>query len=132
MKTVKKVLFGVIILLLTSCSSTKTFPISNTLPAAEITAKIKQDKNKNYFIEIKAKNMASSDRLNPPKKNYSVWLVTENNETKNIGQLIIKNGKTGTLKAITPFNVSEIFITAEDQENLSQPNGIEITRTTIK
>ena len=132
METVKKVVLGCIILLLTSCSSIKTFPVSNTAPAAEITAKIKQDKNKNYFIEVKAKNLASSDRLSPPKNNYSVWLVTKKNGIKNMGQLIIENAKTSKLKTTTPFQVVEIFITAEDQGNLSEPNGIEITRTNVE
>ena len=131
MKTVKNVLLGAVLLLLTSCGSITTFPISNIVPAAEITAKMKQDKNKNYSIEVKAKNLASADRLNPPKNNYSVWIVTEKNETKNLGQLMNKNAKTAVLKTNTPFKVIEIFITAEDQGNNTYPSGIEISRVTL-
>ncbi|PIR13145.1 MAG: hypothetical protein COS42_03770 [Flavobacteriales bacterium CG03_land_8_20_14_0_80_35_15] len=103
--------------------------MSNTVPAAEITAKVNQDKNKNYVIQVVAKNLASAERLNPPKNNYSVWIVTENGTIKNIGQLTNLNAKTATLKTLTPFNVKEIFITAEDQGNLTNPNGVEISRT---
>ena len=132
MKKGRNVLLVATLLFLTSCASITKFPVSNTVPAAEITAKTKQDKNKNYSIEITAKNLASPDRLNPPKNNYNVWIVTEENGTKNLGMLTNKNAKTAVLKTRTPFKVIEIFITAEDQGNLSYPNGIEISRTNIK
>ena len=118
-----------LIAVLTSCATTTKFPLSSTVPAAEITAKVNQDKNKNYVINVIAKNLASADRLNPPKNNYSVWIVIDDGTTKNIGQLTNLNAKTATLKTLTPFNVKEIFITAEDQGNLTYPNGIEISRT---
>lgn len=131
MKTGKKVLFITLIFILTSCATTTKFPISNIVPAAEIVAKMKQDKNKNYAIEIIAKNLASPDRLNPPKNNYSVWIVTEKNGTKNLGQLINKNAKKTVLKTTTPFKVVEIFITTENQGNISYPTGNEISRVSF-
>ncbi|WP_372769785.1 hypothetical protein [Lutibacter sp.] len=121
-----------VILFLTSCATTTKFPVSTVTPAAEITAKKTQDKNNNYEIEVVAKNLASPNRIDPSKKNYSVWIVTENNGTKNAGQLINKNAKTATLKTSTPYNVKEIFITAEDQGDYSYPVGIEISRTAFK
>jgi hypothetical protein len=131
MKTGKNVLFITLIFILTSCATTTKFPTSSIVPAAEIVAKMKQDKNKNYAIEIIAKNLASSDRLSPPKNNYSVWIVTEKNETKNLGQLNNKNAKKAVLKTTTPFKVVEIFITTEDQGDASYPSGDEISRVTI-
>ncbi len=131
MKTGKNVLFIALVFILTSCATTTKFPISNIVPAAEIVAKMKQDKNKNYAIEIIAKNLASPDRLNPPKNNYSVWIVTEKNGTKNLGQLINKNAKKTVLKTTTPFKVVEIFITTENQGNISYPTGDEISRVSF-
>ena len=75
--------------------------------------------------------MASPDRLNPPKNNYSVWIVTEKNGTKNLGQLINKNAKKAVLKTTTPFKVVEIFITTENQGNISYPTGDEISRVSF-
>lgn len=132
MKRERNVLLVATLLFLTSCASITKFPVSNTVPAAEITAKMKQDKNKNYTIEVTAKHLASPDRLNPPKSNYNVWIVTEENEIKNLGMLTNKNAKTAVLKTKTPFKVVEIFITAEDQGNNSSPNGLEISRTNLK
>ena len=116
---------------MSACASTANFPVSSTVPAADITATKKHDKNKNFVIEVTAINLAEASRLNPPKNNYSVWIVVENGITKNVGQLINKNAKKATLKTTTPFNVKEIFITAEEQGNLNYPVGTEISRTTF-
>lgn len=131
MKKMKNLLFGAIALLLVSCSSTLQFPVSNVTPGAEITANVKKDANMNYDIVVVAKNLASAERLSPPKSNYVVWIVTDNNGTKNIGQLYTKNGKKSTLKTATAFKPKEIFITAEDQGIITYPSGIEIVRMSV-
>ena len=61
MKSLKNLILGAIVLVLASCASTAKFPVSDIIPAAEITAKMKQDDNKNSIIEVTAKNMASAD-----------------------------------------------------------------------
>lgn len=124
-------LIGVAVLV-ASCSSIAKFPVSTTVPAAEITATKKMDRNKNYVIELKAINLAEASRLDPPMKNYNVWIVVDNGTTKNIGQLINKNAKTAVLKTTTPFDVDEIFITAEEKGDLSFPEGVEISRTSFE
>ena len=129
MNSLKNLILGAIVLVLASCASTAKFPVSNIIPAAEITAKMKQDDNKNHVIEVTAKNMASANRLNPPKKTYVVWIVSDNKVVKNIGQLSIKNAKKSTLQTTTAFKVKEIFITAEEEGAISEPKGIEISRT---
>jgi len=121
-----------VVALLASCSSIAKFPVSTTVPAAEITATKKMDRNKNYVIQLTAKNLAEASRLDVPMKNYSVWIVVDNGTTKNIGQLINKNAQTAVLKTTTPFNVDEIFITAEEKGDLSYPQGVEISRTTFE
>lgn len=131
MTTIKNLSIIIAFMLLTSCASTAKFPVSSSVPTADITAKKKQDKNKNYVIELTAHNLAEPSRLNPPKNNYSVWIITSDGVTKNLGQFTNKNAKKATLKTTTPFNVKEIFITAENQGNLTYPAGVEISRTTF-
>ena len=131
MRTIKSLLIIGFAALMTSCASTAKFPISSTVPAAEFTAKKKQDKNKNFVIELTAINLAEASRLTPQMNNYSVWIVTDDGTTKNIGQLTNKNAKKAVLKTVTPFNVREIFITAEEQGSLTYPAGNEISRTTF-
>lgn len=131
MKTQNNFLALTLVLIISSCAAVARFPVSSIAPAAEIIAKKKKDENKNFVIEVTAKYLASADRLNPPKNNYVVWILTKDNGTKNIGQLTNVNGRTSYLKAITPFIVKEIFITAEEQGNISEPSGTEVSRTTF-
>lgn len=129
MKTFKTIVAIVTLIMISSCATTAKFPVSNTVPAAEIKAKKKLDKNNNYTVEVSAKNLAEASRLNPPKNNYSVWIVLNSGKIKNIGQIKNKNSKKGSLKTKTPFNPREIFITAENNGNLNTPEGLEISRT---
>ncbi|WP_165930031.1 hypothetical protein [Flavobacterium caseinilyticum] len=131
MKTLNYLLTLLFVLTLSSCASTSKFPISSTAPAADISAKKKTDSNKNITLEITSRNLASPDRLNPPGKNYNIWIVTKEYGVKNAGQLMIKNAKKSTFKTTTPFDFDEIFITVENQGDLKYPTGIEISRTKI-
>jgi len=132
MKNLKIILFGIGVLFFESCASTAKFPVSEITPAADITAKMKQDKNENYTIEVTAKKLSSADRLNPSMNIYIVWVVTEENGVKNIGQLVNENAEKSILETSTPFNVKEIFITAEREGNISYPSSIEIARTSFE
>lgn len=129
MKTFKTIVAIVTLIMISSCATTAKFPVSNTVPAAEIKVKKKQDKNNNYTLHLTAKNLAEANRLNPPRNNYSVWMVLNTGEVKNLGQISNKNSKKATFKTTTPFDAYEVFITAENTGNLNTPEGLEISRT---
>jgi hypothetical protein len=131
MKKLPNVLAG-FVMMITSCATTAKFPVSTVAPAAEISAKKTMDKNKNYVIELLALNLTSTDRLNPPKNHYNVWIVTEQNEYKNLGQIMNVNAKRGYFKTLSPFNPQVIILTAEDEGNRPMPAGIEIARASFK
>jgi hypothetical protein len=118
----------ILVFLLTSCSSTSKFPVSSTVPAADISVKKSMDKNNNHEINITADNLASPERLSPPRGAYVVWITTADKGLKNLGQLQNKNAKKATLKTITAFEPLEIFITAESTGDISYPEGLEIAR----
>lgn len=124
--------FIIVLLLFVACTTTTRFPVSDIVPAAEISAVKKKDKNHNYVVEIRARYLAEASRLQPPKNNYCVWIVTTDGITKNIGQLSVSNIKKTVLKAVTPFEFNEVFITAEDRGDVTYPSGVEISRTKFK
>jgi hypothetical protein len=129
MKTIKSLILSfVLAVLMTSCATTAKFPISSVTPAAEITAKLKKDKQDNFEITITAKYMADPERLMPPKRTYVVWIATRKSGIKNIGQLNNKNAQKSTLEALSAFEPEEIFITAEEEGDISYPSGTEISR----
>ncbi|OYZ00962.1 MAG: hypothetical protein B7Y37_08670 [Sphingobacteriia bacterium 28-36-52] len=119
----------VLSLSLVACATTAKFPVSTVVPAAEITAKKSTDANKNNTLEITARNLASPDRLVPAGSNYSIWVVSIGQGTKNVGQLLVSNGDKATFKTTTAFDFDEVFITVENQSDLTYPTGVEISRT---
>lgn len=117
-----------------SCATKAIFLSSAVVPAAEGTITIKEDGNKNYVIKVQTANLADSQKLTPPKNAYVVWLVTENNITKNIGQIVSSTGTLSSkLKAsfetVSSFKPTKIFITAENEANIQYPYS-EVVLTT--
>ena len=127
----KSIVLSVLMFLMTSCATVVKFPVSTVEPAADITAKIKKNNQNNYVIEVTANYLASVERLSPPKKMYVVWLVTSENGINNIGQMKNDNAQKMKLQTLTSFEPKEIFVTAEDEGNITFPSGIEISRAFI-
>jgi hypothetical protein len=110
------------------CAAQADFLVSSVVPAARGSVKVKNDKYKNFVIEIKLMNLAESGRLTPPKNTYVVWMVTDENITKNIGQIKTKTGVfSKKLKASfetkSTFRPVKIFITAEYDPNITDTNS---------
>lgn len=131
MKMIFSFLMILTVALLSSCSSTSKFPVSEAAPAATITAKTKKQGGDNHLVTITALNLAASNRLIPSKKLYVIWAVSRSGVIRNVGYFVQKNAVKSTYKASFPYEPVEIFITAEDDEGLCYPEGIEITRTKL-
>lgn len=126
-----------IIILLQSCSNKTTFQNSSVVPAAEGTVKIRNDKNNNYLIDLEVMRLAEPERLNPPKAVYVVWMVTDQNGIKNIGQLTTSSGfmsKTlkSSLETVSSFEPMEIMITAEDNAAQEYPGQVVLRTGSLK
>lgn len=126
------VIFGTY--LLQSCSKKITFATSSVVPAAEGSVKVKEDKNNNYSIELKVIRLADAQRLDPPRQLYIVWMETEQNGTKNIGQLktsssMLSKTLKSSMKTVSAFQPKAIFITAEDNADVQYPGGQVVLRT---
>jgi hypothetical protein len=122
-----------VVFCLPSCASKMVFSNSPVVPAAEGTVKIKRDNNHNYKIELKLMRLAEPSRLSPPRNAYVVWLVTEHDGTKNIGQLktsskLFSKTLRSSLNTVTPFKPRDFFITAEDDASVQYPG----TQTVLK
>lgn len=124
-----------LMLFITGCSRKLQFIQSSVVPAAKGSVKIKKDDNSNYAINLKVENLAPSDRLLPPKKNYVVWMETPQNKAfKNLGQLksssgLFSSALKASLSTVTSFEPKRIFITAEDDADISYPYGQTVLTT---
>lgn len=127
----KKLVLLAAIAILTACSTVAKFPVSTIVPAAEITAKKSKQGQYNYLITLNASNLASPERLEPPRKLYVIWAVSGSGVVRNVGHFINKNGEVSVYKASFPYEPIEIFITAEDVEGNCLPGGIEISRVKL-
>jgi hypothetical protein len=110
-----------------SCAKKVSFVSSPIVPAAQGTVKIKKDKNKNYNIDIEIFNLAEPEKLQNPKLMYVVWMLTDQNITKNIGQIKTSSGMfSKSLKAsfetVTSFKPVKIFVTGENDTDVQYPD----------
>lgn len=120
--------------LLQSCATKYAFSNSPVVPAAEGSVKVKKDNNNNYSVDLHVERLAEPERLSPPRKLYLVWMVTEQNGRKNIGQLKTSSGLfssklKSSLETVTTFKPTGFFITAEDDANIQYPGGQVVLRT---
>jgi hypothetical protein len=126
----------IIVFLVNSCATSVSFLNSSVVPAAQGSVKIKTDKNKNYVIQISLSNLAESTRMQPSKLTYIVWMVTDRELTKNIGQLNSSKGfmsksLKGSFKTVSSDKPVKIFITAEDDASIQYP-GTPVVLSTDK
>lgn len=126
----------ILIFSLFSCATSVNFLNSAFVPAARGSVKIKTDNNKNYSIQITLSDLAEASRLQPPKLTYIVWMVTDRDLTKNIGQLNSSKGfmskqLKGSFKTVSSDKPVKIFITAEDDAAVQYP-GTQVVLSTDK
>ena len=73
-------------------------------------------------------NLAESKNPTPARSNYVVWMQTDQNTTKNIGQLkssskMFSKALKASLSTVSSFYPTKIFITAENDGDISYPQG---------
>lgn len=127
-------LIAISTLLLTACSHKMGFQPSSVVPAADGDVKVKKDDNNNYRVEVKITHLAPSDKLQPPRQAYVVWIETEQSGLKNLGQLnsgtgFLSNTLKAELNAVTPFKPTRLFITAEDDPGINYPSALVVLST---
>ena len=119
-----------------SCATSVNFLNSSVVPASRGSVKIKTDNNKNYVIQITLSDLAEASRLEPAKLTYIVWMITDRDLTKNIGQLNSSKGfmskqLKGSFKTVSSDKPVKIFITAEDDAAVQYP-GTQVVLSTDK
>jgi len=120
--------------LFSSCSHKVSFLNSSVVPAARGSVKVSRDNNKNYVVKINIYNLAEVSRLQPPKKCYVVWMITDKQEIRNIGQIksaeaMLSSKLTAYYESVSSFKPVRIFITAEDDASATNPDPTTVLST---
>ena len=121
---------------LSSCTKKISFLTSSIVPAARGYVYIKTDKNKNNVIDVHLTELAEVQRLQPARQTYVVWMLTDHDITKNIGQIKSSTGMMSkqlkaSFETVSSFKPVKIFITAEDNADIQYP-GSQIVLETDK
>lgn len=82
----------------------------------------------NYVIHVHISELAEVSRLSPPRQSYVIWMVTNEDVTKNIGKINSKIGGmskqlNASFETVSTFKPNKIFITAEDDASVQFPNS---------
>lgn len=128
------ILTAAILVTLGSCAKKINFAGSSVVPAARGFVKVKKDNNSNYNIKVELSNLAEVSRLQPPRKTYVVWMETDQQTTKNIGQIqssssMLSKKLKANLETVSSFKPVKIFITAEDDAAVQYP-GMQMVLST--
>lgn len=117
---------------LSACTPKMTFVTSSTVPSASGTVNVKKDKNSNYILKVYVRNLAEPKNLSPSKNTYLVWVEGATNSVTKLGQLT-PSGKAleGSLSGTSVEKPDDVFITAEDNTDIQNPEG-QIILTTKK
>jgi hypothetical protein len=103
------------------------FLSSSIVPAARGYVKVIRDKDENYTIQVKISNLAEVNRLQPSKQVYVVWMITDHEITRSIGQITSSTTFLSTkLKAsfmmVSSSKPIKIFISAENEADAQSPS----------
>ncbi len=117
-----------------SCARKIAFQASTIVPGAEGTVKMKKDNNSNYTIHVELSNLAEPSKLEPAMKTYVIWMETEQEPVKNIGQInssssFLSKRLKGSFETVSSIKPTRIFITAENDGTIQYP-GTQILTTT--
>ncbi len=120
----------VLVFTFTSCAKKITFLNSSVVPAARGEVAVKKDKNKNYDIELQLSYLAEPNRLQPAKKTYVVWMVSDESDIPiNLGQVIGTSKLNVKFETVSSSKPKRIFITAEDDASTQYPGNMMVLET---
>ena len=122
------------VIILPGCTKRVAFLTSTVVPAASGYVYVKTDKNKNNAIEIHLSSLAEVGRLQPARQTYVVWILTQDDMTKNIGQIkssssVLSKRLKANFQTVSAFKPTKVFITAEDDAETQYPGSQLILET---
>ena len=117
-----------------SCARKAVFQVSPVVPAARGYTKVKRDHNKNSNIYVSLEDLAEPNRLTPARQAYVVWIVANDNSTKNVGQVKTSSGLLshtlkGSFETVSASKPVKVFITAEDDATVQFPGAVMVMTT---
>lgn len=92
-------------------------------PAAQGIVKYKTSGNGNTELQIETRSLAPPSSLTPPENAYVAWIHPPGQAIQNLGQLKVNGKEQADLDTETAYKRFHIFITAEQDAQMQQPEG---------
>ena len=100
-------------------------------PAAVGTVSVDHDHNGNVELDVRVHHLADPGSLDPGKTTYVVWVKPPDRPPEPLGVMKVDKDLNGELKAKTPYQKFDVFITAENTPRPAQPSGPEVLHATV-
>ncbi len=102
------------------------------VPAAMGIVKAQKSKdNGNIKLAIKVDHLATPSSLTPSANSYLVWIRPNGGEAFKQGAIGVDKNLSGELKLETVSKDFDVFITAEQSDNVTFPSDVQVLRTHI-
>jgi hypothetical protein len=102
------------------------------VPAATGVVKAQKAKeNGNIKLAIKVDHLATPSSLTPSANSYLVWIRPNGGEAFKQGAIGVDKNLSGELKLETVSKDFDVFITAEQSDNVTFPSDVQVLRTHI-
>uniref|UniRef100_E6QNB6 Anti-sigma-K factor rskA n=1 Tax=mine drainage metagenome TaxID=410659 RepID=E6QNB6_9ZZZZ len=115
-------------------SSGKVYQMSAnaSVPAATGTVRVQKDKsNRNTMLDIKVNHLARPSSLTPSASKYLVWIRPNGGDALKQGAIGVNKNLAGELKVETVSKDIDVFITAEQGDNVTVPSSVVVLHTHI-
>ncbi len=106
------------------------FAGTELLPQANGSARIASSAGK-IEIDARFKNLTSVTQFGREYLTYVFWAISPDGSAENLGELILKNGKS-RIEADTTLQAVSLFVTAEPYFAVSQPSDIVVLENAIQ
>jgi hypothetical protein len=93
------------------------------VPGAQAWVDVGRDQNGNTQVVLKVKFLPPPSTLTPPANSYVVWLVPNGRAPENKGELQVGSDHQGELKFPSSYRSFDIYITAEQSAQITEPTG---------
>lgn len=117
-----------------ACANKVTMNRSEAVPAAEGRVQVAKESNNMREIQLKVRHLAPPERVSAQASHYVVWLQPMIPEAgpSNLGVLSLGDNQEGQMDATTPYKSFQLFVTAEQDPQSTEPSGDRLLWTTVE
>jgi hypothetical protein len=95
-------------------------------PGAQGTVTVSSSSNNNIKMDVKVQDLAKPAGLTPAENVYVLWVQPEGQAAQNEGEVKVDKKENGQIHAETSYKRFKVFITAEQNAQVTAPTGPQV------